>query len=103
VRRKSYAEMNCSVARPLDVVGDPWTLLIVRDAFFGFRRFEDFQRRLGVPRNSLAERLSRLTEAGDLVEPQLIDRRSGTPLDEMRFRAVPNRRAVGSPAPDELV
>jgi DNA-binding HxlR family transcriptional regulator len=66
MRRKSYGEMNCSVARALDVVGDPWTLLIVRDAMFGFSRFEDFQRRLEVPRNTLSSRLNTLTEAGVL-------------------------------------
>jgi DNA-binding HxlR family transcriptional regulator len=66
MRRKSYGEMNCSVARALDVVGDPWTLLIVRDAMFGYSRFEDFQRRLEVPRNTLSARLATLTEAGVL-------------------------------------
>ena len=62
MRRKSYAEMNCSVARALDVVGDPWTLLIVRDAMFGFTRFEDFQRRLGIARNTLTDRLAWLCD-----------------------------------------
>ena len=64
MRRKSHAEMNCSVAQALDVVGDPWTLLIVRDAMWGFRRFNDFQQRLGIPRNTLTTRLARLVEAG---------------------------------------
>lgn len=63
MRRKSHAEMNCSVAQALDVVGDPWTLLIVRDAMWGFRRFNDFQQRLGIPRNTLTTRLARLVEA----------------------------------------
>ena len=64
MRRKSHAEMNCSVAQALDVVGDPWTLLIVRDAMWGFRRFNDFQQRLDIPRNTLTTRLARLVEAG---------------------------------------
>lgn len=64
MRRKSYAEMNCSVARALDVVGDPWTLLIVRDMFFGFHRFEAFQRRLGIARNTLTDRLGVLVDSG---------------------------------------
>ncbi len=57
----------CPVARSLDVVGDRWTLLIVRDAFDGVRRFSDFQRQLGVARNILADRLRRLVEGGILT------------------------------------
>lgn len=56
----------CPVARSLDVVGDRWSLLIVRDAFDGVRRFGDFQRGLGVARNILADRLHKLVEAGVL-------------------------------------
>lgn len=58
--------MNCSVARTLDVVGDAWTLLIVRDALFEPVRFDDAQRRLGVPRTTLADRLTSLVEHGVL-------------------------------------
>jgi len=64
VRRTSLAEMDCSVARTLDVVGEWWTLLIIRDAFLGARHFEEFQRRTGIARNILAERLERLVENG---------------------------------------
>lgn len=64
MRRKSHADMNCSVAQTLDVVGDPWTLLIVRDALWGFRRFNDFHERLGIPRNTLTTRLAHLVDAG---------------------------------------
>lgn len=64
MRRKSYTDMDCSVAQALDVVGDPWTLLIVRDAMWGFRRFNDFQERLGIPRNTLATRLAVLVDKG---------------------------------------
>ncbi len=63
MRRKSHADMNCSVAQALDIVGDPWTLLIVRDALWGFRRFNDFQERLGIPRNTLTTRLAHLVDA----------------------------------------
>lgn len=56
----------CPVARALGVVGDRWSLLIVRDAFDGVRRFTDFQRGLGVARNILSDRLRRLVEAGIL-------------------------------------
>jgi DNA-binding HxlR family transcriptional regulator len=64
VRRKSYADMRCSIAQALEVVGDPWTLLIVRDLLFGHHRFEQVQERLGIPRNTLADRLERLVEEG---------------------------------------
>ncbi len=52
------------MARVVDLLGDWWTPLVIRDAFYGVRRFEDFQRRLGISRNVLAERLHRLTAAG---------------------------------------
>ncbi|CAN7598042.1 winged helix-turn-helix transcriptional regulator [Massilia sp. LjRoot122] len=57
----------CPVARSIGVIGDRWSLLIVRDAFDGIHRFSDFQRSLGVARNILADRLRRLVEAGILV------------------------------------
>ncbi|MBL8988440.1 MAG: helix-turn-helix transcriptional regulator [Gemmatimonadetes bacterium] len=56
----------CSVARALSVVGDRWTLLVLRDFFLGVRRFDHFQERLGVTRHVLANRLRRLVEAGVL-------------------------------------
>ena len=56
--------MNCSIASALDIVGEPWTLLIVRDAFYGVRRFDDFQENLGIARNVLTARLKKLVEAG---------------------------------------
>lgn len=64
MKRKSYADMNCSVARALDVVGDPWTLLVVRDMFWGFHRFDEIQERLGIARNTLTDRLSLLVDQG---------------------------------------
>jgi DNA-binding HxlR family transcriptional regulator len=63
-RTANYSNEHCSVAAALQVVGDPWTLLIVRDAFFGVRRFDDWQARLGVARNVLAARLKTLVEQG---------------------------------------
>src|ERR1700733_13992156 len=63
-RTANYAKEQCSVAASLQVVGDPWTLLILRDAFFGVRRFDDWQSRLGVARNVLAARLKTLVEQG---------------------------------------
>jgi DNA-binding HxlR family transcriptional regulator len=59
---RTYETQVCSIARSLEVLGDRWTLLILRDAFLSVRRFEDFQRRLGVARNVLTDRLNRLVE-----------------------------------------
>ncbi len=58
--------MHCSVAQCLEVVGEWWSMLIVRDVFLGVTRFDDFQERLGISRNILNLRLSRLVEAGVL-------------------------------------
>jgi DNA-binding HxlR family transcriptional regulator len=63
MRRTSLAEMPCPVARTLDVVGEWWTLLLVRDALLGARRFEDF-RATGIADNILSARLKRLVEEG---------------------------------------
>ena len=63
---KSMNGESCPVARSVDIVGDRWSLLIVRDAFDGMRRFGDFQRSLGVARNILSDRLHRLVDAGIL-------------------------------------
>jgi DNA-binding HxlR family transcriptional regulator len=66
MERKSFSEMDCSVAQCLEVVGEWWSMMIVRDTFMGVTRFEDFQRRLGISRNILRERLGTLVEAGVL-------------------------------------
>ena len=60
----TYDDQNCSVARALEVVGERWTILLVRDALLGIRRFEDFQARLGVSRAVLSDRLAQLVEQG---------------------------------------
>lgn len=62
--RKRFDEMNCGVAQALEAIGDWWTLLIVRDAFFGARRFSEFERSLGIAKNILSARLQRLVEHG---------------------------------------
>jgi DNA-binding HxlR family transcriptional regulator len=56
----------CVIARTMDVLGEQWTMLIVRDAFFGVRHFDDFQKGLGIARNVLATRLAKLVEEGIL-------------------------------------
>lgn len=69
-KRKSMQDDACPVARALDLVGDRWSLLLVRDAFDGMRRFGDFQRNLGVARNILSDRLATLVAADVLaVQP----------------------------------
>ncbi len=60
--RKRFADMNCSVAQSLDIIGDWWTLLIVREALLGTQQFADFQSRLGIAKNILSKRLQRLVE-----------------------------------------
>ncbi len=62
--------MECSVARTLDVIGERWSLLIVRDAFYGVRRFDDFRADLGIARNVLADRLGSLVARGVLERRQ---------------------------------
>jgi DNA-binding HxlR family transcriptional regulator len=63
MRWEDIDQQICSVARTLSVVGDRWTLLIVRDAFLGTRRFEDFRRQLGISRHRLSDRLAKLVAA----------------------------------------
>jgi DNA-binding HxlR family transcriptional regulator len=62
--KRDYESQVCSIARALELVGERWTLLIIRDAFLGRRRFDEFQESLGIARNVLAERLNRLVEQG---------------------------------------
>jgi DNA-binding HxlR family transcriptional regulator len=63
---KDYATQECSIARALEVIGERWTLLVVRDALYGVRRYNDFLGHLGIPRAVLATRLAALVEAGVL-------------------------------------
>jgi DNA-binding HxlR family transcriptional regulator len=62
LNRDYEGQEHCGVARSLEIVGERWTLLIVRDAFLGMRRFEEFQEDLGVARNVLTDRLNRLVD-----------------------------------------
>lgn len=62
--RVDFSAMDCSVARTLEAVGDRWSLLIVRDAFYGLRRFEEFTDDLGIARNVLTDRLGKLVDQG---------------------------------------
>ena len=64
LKRDYESQPTCGVAKTLEVVGERWTLLIVRDAFLGRRRFEEFQESLGIARNVLTDRLNRLVDEG---------------------------------------
>ena len=66
MRAADLAEERCSIARPAALLGDRWTLVILRQCFNGIKRFEDFQSTLGISRSLLSERLGRLVEAGVL-------------------------------------
>jgi DNA-binding HxlR family transcriptional regulator len=66
MKHKSNQESVCPIARSMDVVGEWWSLLIVRDAMLGVKRFSEFERGLGMAKNILAARLKRLVEAGVL-------------------------------------
>jgi DNA-binding HxlR family transcriptional regulator len=61
-----YQGQNCSIARALELVGERWTILVLRDVFLGLRRFEQLQQNLGIARNVLAARLERLVQEGIL-------------------------------------
>ena len=77
-----YAGQACSLARTLEIVGERWTLLILRDLFFGVRRFSDLQRHLDVPRAVLSTRIASLVEGG------LVERRPYAPgRDELLLTA----------------
>jgi DNA-binding HxlR family transcriptional regulator len=66
VLNREYPTQYCPVASTLEIIGERWTILILRDVFMGIRRFEDLQRSLGVARNILQDRLERLVENGIL-------------------------------------
>ena len=73
MRWNEAADQYCSIARSLGILGDRWTLLIIREAFSGVRRFDDFRKHLDIARNVLTERLQRLVDAGVLVQDQYQD------------------------------
>jgi DNA-binding HxlR family transcriptional regulator len=89
VLRRDYEGQNCSIARALELVGERWTLLIVRDAFLGLRRFDEFQENLGIARNVLADRLSRLVEEGILERVRYSER-----PERYEYRLTPKGREL---------
>ncbi|GAB5455793.1 MAG: helix-turn-helix domain-containing protein [Henriciella sp.] len=67
MKTKSFADMQCSIARSLELVGSWWSLLIIRDAMLGARRFKHFQKSLGIAKNTLTTRLNQLVDGGILT------------------------------------
>lgn len=89
LNREYEGQDSCGVAKSLEIVGERWSLLIVRDAFFGVRRFDDFQRSLGVARNVLTDRLARLVEEGVLDRVRYSDR-----PERFEYRLTPKGREL---------
>src|SRR3982751_4067947 len=79
MQRKSFADMPCPIARSLERVGEWWSMLILRDAFAGVTRFDDFRPSLGIAPNMLARRLAALVDAGMLERRRYSER---PPRDE---------------------
>ena len=84
MQRTSFSDMPCPIARSLEHVGEWWSLLILRDAFGGLTRFDEFQKNLGIAPNMLVRRLAALVDAG-LLEKQRYSERP--PRDEYRLTA----------------
>lgn len=66
--KREFSEWPCSLARAVDLFGDSWTLLILRDAMQGLARFDEFQKSLNIARNTLSDRLGRLVDSGVMVK-----------------------------------
>lgn len=91
---KDYMGQNCSVARSLEVVGERWTLLIIRDAFYGVRRFSDFIAHLDIPRAVLTARLGTLVEEGVMAKVPGAGRREEYELTDKGLSLWPLMRAL---------
>ncbi len=74
MQRTDFGEMACSIARTMDVIGEPWSPLVLRNVFIGITRFDQLQRSLGISRKVLAERLKWLTDNEVLERRQYSDR-----------------------------
>ena len=82
MQRKSFSDMQCPIARGLEHVGEWWSILILRDAFRGLSRFDEFSESLGIAPNMLTRRLTALVEAGLMQRRQYNER---PPRDEYRL------------------
>ena len=74
MKRKTFAKMQCPVARSLERVGEWWSILIIRDALHGLKRFDQFEKSLGIAPNMLARRLGALVKAGLLEKRRYSER-----------------------------
>ena len=72
MKRSSVAHLECSIARSLELIGEWWTLLVVREVFFGHHRFEEMREELGISRNILTDRLNTLVE-GDILRRRPVE------------------------------
>jgi DNA-binding HxlR family transcriptional regulator len=79
---RDFPRDECAIAAALDFVGDRWSLLVLREAFFGVRRFEELREKTGAARNILSDRLGKLVEAGILRRERYSER---PPRDEYRL------------------
>ncbi|MEM9670493.1 MAG: helix-turn-helix domain-containing protein, partial [Pseudomonadota bacterium] len=79
MKTKSFSNMQCSIARTLEHVGSWWSLLIIRDAMMGARRFKHFEKSLGIAKNTLTSRLNQLIEGGIMEKVAASD---GSAFDE---------------------
>jgi DNA-binding HxlR family transcriptional regulator len=91
---REYTRQDCAVARSLEVIGERWTLLIVRDAFYGVTRFSDFRDHLDIPRAVLTERLNLLVEHGILARTAAASGRDEYALTEKGQRLWPIVRSL---------
>jgi DNA-binding HxlR family transcriptional regulator len=85
MKHNKLDDMNCSIATSLELIGEWWTILILREAFFGTRRFEDFQQYLGIARNILTTRLRKLCDGGLL---QRVPIKEGAKRHEYKLTAM---------------
>ncbi|MEO1305025.1 MAG: helix-turn-helix domain-containing protein [Pseudomonadota bacterium] len=90
MKTKSFSDMQCSIARSLELVGSWWSLLIIRDAMMGARRFKHFQKSLGIAKNTLTSRLNQLIDS-DILER--VPAKDGSAYDE--YQLTPKGRDLG--------
>src|SRR5699024_559430 len=82
MKTKSFAGMRCSVAGTLEIIGDRWTLLLLRDFSFGLSRYDEFRNSCGIPTTTLSKRLSSLEAHGIVARSRYSER---PPRDEYRL------------------
>ncbi|MEM7347618.1 MAG: helix-turn-helix domain-containing protein [Chloroflexota bacterium] len=86
-KRTDFSQMNCSLARSMEIFGDRWTMMVLRDLCFGINQFQDIQTNLGIARNILSNRLQWLVEQG-MVEKRVYGARSD------RYEYLPTEKAL---------